>query len=157
MVRCSLGLSLGLVVVIDTLHHQSGSADEAGQLGTRRVKTAHATKLRYGLVIRGTRLHTGRERERENVCVRGGYKISANTCTHTHKTYTQTLPPSLSLSPSLSLHASLSLLLKPKLSPHVEVFGSDVDMATHVPGCGHLLCVVLAAVGGEERREDGRE
>lgn len=49
------------------------------------------------------------------------------------------------------------LLEKPKLLPDVQVFRRDIDVATHVPGSGDLLSVVMAAVGCEEGRENGGE
>ena len=49
------------------------------------------------------------------------------------------------------------LFQEPEFLSNIEVFGGDVDMATHVPCHGNLLGVELAAIGSEERREDGRE
>ena len=48
-------------------------------------------------------------------------------------------------------------LQQPELPPDVEVFGCGVDVLAHVAGSGHLLKVVPAAVGGEERGQEGGE
>ena len=48
-------------------------------------------------------------------------------------------------------------LQQPELPPDIEVFGCGVDVLAHVAGSGHLLKVVPAAVGGEERGQEGGE
>ena len=58
-VHSSLALPQGLVVVVNTLHHQTRSADEASQLPTGTEDARHPTQLRYGLIIWGIGLKGG--------------------------------------------------------------------------------------------------